>query len=70
MQVLTLHCPSVTYAQKGRRILAQAGIRSRVTRRSASGCSYGLDCAGAEPEKILALLREKGVPCEILTGKP
>ena len=65
MQVLTLHCPSVTYAQKGRQVLLQAGIRSRLTRRSRRGCSYGLECAAADPAALLALLREKGVPCTL-----
>ena len=68
MQILSLACPSVTYAQKGRRVLTQAGKRCRITRRSQKGCSYGLECAAADPEEILALLREKGVPCTILGG--
>ena len=65
MQVLSFVCPSVTYAQKGRRVLAQAGIRCRVTRLSHAGCSYGLACDAGDPEGILALLREKGVPCAL-----
>lgn len=64
MQVLSLTCPSVTYAQKGRRVLAQAGIRSRVTRRTTAGCSYGLEVAAGDLAAVLALLRDKGVPCE------
>ena len=69
MQILSLTCPSVTYAQKGRRVLAQAGKRCRVTHRSQKGCSYGLECAAADPDEILALLREKGVPCTVLGEK-
>ncbi|MBP5288563.1 MAG: DUF3343 domain-containing protein [Clostridia bacterium] len=66
MQILSLSCPSVTYAQKGRRILAQAGIKARIIRRSRFGCSYGLECASADPEEVLSLLRGKGVPCEVI----
>ena len=65
MQVLSLDCPSVTYAQKGRRVLYQAGKRCRVTRLSHAGCAYGLECATNDPEGILALLRDKGVPCTV-----
>ena len=64
MQVLSLKCPSVTYAQKGRRVLFQAGIRCRVTHHSHRGCSYGLECAASDPDAVLRLLRDKGVPCE------
>ena len=67
MQVLSLSCPSVTYAQKGRRILMQAGVKARIIRRSRFGCSYGLECAAPDPEAILSLLREKGVPCELIS---
>ncbi|MBQ3865904.1 MAG: DUF3343 domain-containing protein [Clostridia bacterium] len=62
MQTISLRCPSVTYAQKGRQILARAGIPCRLARYSRFGCSYGLEVA-ADRETALALLREAGVPC-------
>ena len=64
MQTIFLQCPSVTYAQKGRRVLARAGIPCRLAHFSRFGCSYGLEIA-ADREEALALLREAGVPCSL-----
>ena len=65
MLILSLQCPSVTYAQKGRRVLAEAGIKSRIIRRSHLGCSYGLECSARDPAAVSALLEKAGVPCTV-----
>ena len=62
MQFFSISCPSVTYAQKAQRVLEQAGIRSRMTRRSLFGCSYGLDVSAPSREETFLLLKRAGVP--------
>lgn len=66
MHHLTLQCPSVTYAQKGRRLLEQAGLRCRLTHRSLFGCSYGLELSTPDPGATLALLSDGGVPFTVV----
>lgn len=61
MQNFIIRFPSVTYAQKGQRVLEEAGFRARLTRQGSRGCSYGLEISAPDSEKILRLLEEKGV---------
>jgi len=39
METFIIRSPSVTYAQKGQKVLEARGIRARLTRISAHGCS-------------------------------
>lgn len=61
METFTLRCPSVTYAQKGQKILEAGGYRSRLTRIGTGGCAYGLEISASDPERVLRLLEENGV---------
>lgn len=61
MQTFIIRFPSVTYAQKGQRILDKEGIRSRLTRTGTRGCAYGLEIYAPSPETVLRLLEEAGV---------
>ncbi len=61
MQTFTIRFPSVTYAQKGQRVLDEKGIRSRLTRTGSRGCAYGLEIYAQSPESIHSLLEDKGV---------
>ena len=61
METLILRCPSITYAQKGQKILEGNQIRSRLTRLGAGGCTYGLEINASDPNRVLRLLEENGV---------
>ncbi len=61
MQTFILRFPSVTYAQKGQRVLEQKGYRSRLTRVGTHGCSYGLEINSNNHAEILHLLENAGV---------
>ena len=61
METFILRCPSITYAQKGQKILEGNQIRSRLTRLGAGGCTYGLEISAAEPDRVLRLLESGGV---------
>ena len=61
MQTFIIRFPSITYAQKGQRVLEQAGFRARLTRQGSRGCSYGLEVSAPSPDQALHLLEEKGV---------
>lgn len=61
MQTWIIRCPSVTYAQKGQRVLQNAGIRSHLTREGVRGCAYGLEFSADNLQKTLALLESHGV---------
>ena len=61
MQTFILRFPSVTYAQKGQRVLEQKGYRSRLTRVGTHGCSYGLELNDYDRTEILRILEDAGV---------
>lgn len=61
MQTFIIRCPSVTYAQKGQKILERAGYRSRLTRTGMSGCVCGLEICAPDREAVLRLLEDAGV---------
>ena len=74
MTRLRIACGSVTYAEKGKNVLAAAGIRARIVRlepwESRGGCAYGLETDGdMPPDELRRLLTEKKVRfSEILTA--
>ena len=61
MATFVIRCPSVTYAQKGQKILDLKGYRSRLTRLGAGGCAWGLEVEEAVRSEALRLLEEAGV---------
>jgi hypothetical protein len=61
MQTFILRFPSVTYAQKGQRVLEEKGYRSRLTRVGTHGCSYGLEINSHDRTEILRILENAGV---------
>lgn len=61
MQTFIIRFPSVTYAQKGQKVLEESGFRARLTRQGSRGCAYGLEVSAPSPEKAFRLLEEKGV---------
>ena len=65
METFIIQFPSVTYAQKGQRVLDQKGIRSRLTRSggkgASRGCSYGLEISFSDPRAVRRLFEENGV---------
>ena len=61
MQTLIVRCPSVTYAQKGLRIMEQYGCRARLTRIGGHGCAYGLEINAPDRSEAIRLLQEHGV---------
>ena len=67
MQYL-LTCRSLTYAQRGARVLERAGITATVSRVpkniSINGCAYGIVVAARHKEKAIALLTRGGLPPE------
>ena len=61
MQTFILRCPSVTYAQKGQRVLGENSIPSRLTRADQNGCAYGLEMNTQDREKALFFLKQAGI---------
>lgn len=61
MQTFVIRCPSVTYAQKGQKVMERAGFRARLTRAGAHGCAYGLEINAPDRSEALRLLEEAGV---------
>ena len=61
MQNFIIRFPSVTYAQKGQKVLEEAGFRARLTRQGSRGCAYGLEISAPSQNEALRLLEEKGV---------
>jgi len=61
MQTFIVRFPSVTYAQKGQKVLENAGIPSRLTRADSHGCAYGLEINIPDRSRALHLLEEKRV---------
>ncbi|MBR2634590.1 MAG: DUF3343 domain-containing protein [Clostridia bacterium] len=61
MQSFFIRCPSVTYAQKGQKILDSAGYRSRLTKVDSHGCAYGLEISAPERAPVFKLLEDAGV---------
>ncbi len=61
MQNFIIRFPSVTYAQKGQRVLEDHNIRARLTRQGSRGCAYGLEISAASPDEAKRLLEENGV---------
>lgn len=57
---------SVTYAQRGERVLASGGIRCTLTRTpkwmEERGCGYCLRLRMADAPEAVELLRQQGVP--------
>jgi len=61
METFIIRSPSVTYAQKGQKVLEARGIRARLTRISAHGCSYGLEINAPDRIRALSALEEEGI---------
>ncbi len=61
MQTFIVRCPSITYAQKGQKVLEQHGLRSRLTRIGVQGCAFGLEITAPDRSHALRLLEEAGV---------
>lgn len=61
MQTFIIRCPSVTYAQRGQRVMEQAGIPSRLTRADTHGCAYGLKINAPDRSEAIRLLNEEGI---------
>ncbi len=61
MEQIIIRFPSVTYAQKGQKVLENAGILSRLTRAHSKGCSFGLEIRTDSPDRVRRLLAESGV---------
>lgn len=61
MQTFILRCPSVTYAQRGQKILEGASIPSRLTRADKNGCAYGLEINSPDRREALLLLKKAGI---------
>ncbi len=61
MKTVTLYCPSVTYAQKGQRLLSREGIVSRLSRNGLYGCSFGIVIAEDDRNTAVSLLKNNGV---------
>lgn len=61
METFIVRCPSVTYAQKGQKVLEERGLRSRLTRIGTHGCSWGLEISAPDRSETLRILEEAGV---------
>lgn len=65
MKVYYITFRSVTVAQRGERVLTQAGMRPALLRTpkwmEAQGCGYSLRVRTEDVDTVTALLREKGV---------
>ncbi|MBR2615858.1 MAG: DUF3343 domain-containing protein [Clostridia bacterium] len=61
MSSFVIRCPSVTWAQKGQRVLDQNGYRSRLTRLGVHGCAWGLEINAPDRNEALRLLEEAGI---------
>jgi len=61
METFIIRCPSVTYAQKGQKVMEQAGFRSRLTRQGSYGCAYGLEISAPSRSEAVSLLEHAGV---------
>lgn len=57
---------SVTFAQRGERLMADAGIRCWLRRTpkwmESQGCGYSLRIRGEDVQSALWLLRDRGIP--------
>ena len=62
MPIFVIRFPSVTYAQKGQRVLDQKGFRSRLTRLGTVGCAWGLEVEAPNRSEVLRLLDAAGIP--------
>ena len=64
---------SVTFAQRGERVLTEAGIHCAMQRTPGwmenKGCGYALRIWTADVQDVLALLRRNGVPMRKLYRK-
>jgi hypothetical protein len=62
----TLSFASITFAQKARRILGGESIPSELikidTKRTSSGCTYGLQIDSKSYLNAIGLLRARGIP--------
>ncbi len=61
MPTLILRFPSVTYAQKGQKVLERAGLPARLTRIGAHGCAHGLEINALHKEEAMSLLGDAGI---------
>ncbi len=61
METFIIRFPSVTYAQKGQKLLEQKGFRSRLTRAGTRGCAYGLEITAPATEAALRILEDAGI---------
>ena len=66
METFTIRSPSITYAQKGQKALEQYGIRARLTRIDAHGCTYGLEINASEKSRALSIFEERGILYSLL----
>lgn len=66
MKHLLITFRSVTYAQRGERLLGASGIRCRLQRTpkwmEQQGCGYSLRLQSEDGERAVALLRREGIP--------
>ena len=65
---------SVTYAMKGRDLLAESGIPSVLTRsaaiRKVRGCGYGLQVKSSLRERAEAILKKAGIALQGIVPAP
>ena len=66
MDIYTLTCRSLTYAQRVSRVLTAAGIRNMIVRTpqrmSREGCGYAARISGTDLGSALGALASAGVP--------
>ena len=66
MKQLLITFRSVTYAQRGERLLTASGIRCQLQRTpkwmEQRGCGYSLGLRDQDGERAVALLRREGIP--------
>ena len=66
MNEIILSFASITFAQKARRILGGEGILSELiridTKKTSSGCTYGLQIDSKSYLNAIGLLRVRGIP--------
>lgn len=61
MDTFILRSPSVTYSQKGQKLLEARGIPARLTRIGAHGCAWGLEINAPDLARAERILEENGV---------
>lgn len=63
---ITIVLRSVTYAEKGRKVLASEGIQARIIKPSPSvtgkGCGYGIAVAAPLADAAVGILKDNRIP--------